>query len=319
MSFFRVLLAAALLMGVPLSQAQEFPSRPLKLVVPVPPGGSLDLLARTITARLAQRLGQPVQVENVSGAGGNIAFANVAKAPADGYTLLLGWDPLLINLALYQPAPFELKNFAPVTLAITAPQVLVGSPKLVARDLRELLAQAKADPRKISVGSPGNGSPGHLGLALLENLAGVDFNHIPYKGGGPAIPDALAGHIDGIFLTFPAVLPLVQQGKLRAYGVSTARRSAAAPDIPTIAEAGVAGYELASWQGFLVPAGTPTAAIAKLNREIVAILRLPEVRDPLTALGFEVAGSTPEAFDAELKSGALRWAKLVRQSGAKIE
>ena len=298
--------------------ADDFPGRALRLVVPVPPGGSLDVLARGVSTRLAVRLGHPVVVENVPGAGGNIAFAQAAKAAADGHTILHGWDPLLINLALYKDVPYALKDFAPVTLAIYAPQVLVGSPKLPAKDLKELIALVKSG-QKVAIGSPGNGSPGHLGLALLENLAGVDFDHIPYKGGGPAIPDALAGHIDGIFLTFPAVLPLIQQGKLRAYGLSTTRRSSAAPEIPTIAEAGVPGYDLASWQGFLVPAATPKATVARLNRELVEILESKEVRDQLSTRGFEVAASTPEAFDAELKKGVQTWAKLVRESRAKIE
>lgn len=298
--------------------ADDYPTKNLRLVVPVPPGGSLDVLARVVSARLAPRVGHPVTVENVPGAGGNIAFAQVAKAAADGHTILHGWDPLLINLALYKDVSYKLEDFAPVTLAIYAPQVLVGSPKLPAKDLKELLALVKSGG-KVTIGSPGNGSPGHLGLALLENLAGVDFDHIPYKGGGPAIPDALAGHIDGIFLTFPAVLPLVQQGKLRAFGLSTTRRSAAAPEIPTIAEAGVPGYDLASWQGFLVPAGTSKAIVERLNREIVAILQSPDVREQLSSRGFDIAASTPQAFDAELKTGAAAWAKLVRASAARIE
>ncbi|CAN0477059.1 unnamed protein product, partial [Phaeothamnion confervicola] len=216
--------------------------------VPVPPGGSLDILARTLGKELSPALGQPVVVENVPGAGGNIAFAQVANAVADGHTILHGWDPLAINTSLYATVPYKLSQFAPITLAITSPQVLVVNPKVSASNLEELLALARKKPGTLSLASPGNGSPGHLAGTLLESLTGADFVHIPYKGGGPAMADLIAGHIDAAFVTLPAALQHSRSGRVRAIGVTSRTRSAGAPEIPTLAESGVRQYELSSWQ-----------------------------------------------------------------------
>ena len=317
---FFVALTIAVCGSVPAAFAQQpWPSKPVRIVVPVPPGGSLDLLARTLSKELAPALGQQVLIENVPGAGGNIAFGQVANAAPDGHTLLHGWDPLSINTALYSSVPYKLSQFAPITLAITSPQVLVINPKLEAGNLEEFIALARRKPGVLSLASPGNGSPGHLASTLLGTLTGAEFVHIPYKGGGPALADLIAGHVDAAIVTLPAALQHVRSGRLKALGVSSARRAAGAPEIPTIAEAGVRGYELNSWQGFFAPAGTPPAIIQRLNAEIVRVLNNREIRDQLVAQGFEIVGSPPEGLAREIAEGTPRWAQLVKSSGAKVD
>ena len=317
---FFIALAVAVCGSVPAAFAQPpWPSKPVRIIVPVPPGGSLDLLARTLSKELAPVLGQQVVIENVPGAGGNIAFGQVANASPDGHTLLHGWDPLSINTALYSSVPYKLAQFAPITLAITSPQVLVIHPKLEAGSVDEFIALARRKPGVLSLASPGNGSPGHLASTLLGTLTGAEFVHIPYKGGGPALADLIAGHVDAAIVTLPAALQHVRSGRLRALGVSSARRAAGAPEIPTIAEAGVRGYELNSWQGFFAPAGTPPAIIQRLNAEIVRVLNSREIRDQLVAQGFDIVGSAPEGLAREIAEGTPRWAQLVKSSGAKVD
>ena len=317
---FFIALAVAVCGSVPAAFAQPpWPSKPVRIIVPVPPGGSLDLLARTLSKELAPVLGQQVVIENVPGAGGNIAFGQVANASPDGHTLLHGWDPLSINTALYSSVPYKLAQFAPITLAITSPQVLVIHPKLEAGSVDEFIALARRKPGVLSLASPGNGSPGHLASTLLGTLTGAEFVHIPYKGGGPALADLIAGHVDAAIVTLPAALQHVRSGRLRALGVSSARRAAGAPEIPTIAEAGVRGYELNSWQGFFAPAGTPPAIIQRLNAEIVRVLNNREIRDQLVAQGFDIVGSAPEGLAREIAEGTPRWAQLVKSSGAKVD
>ena len=311
--------ALAALLTPTVATAQSWPTKPVRIVVPVPPGGSLDILARTLAKELSPALGQPVVVENVPGAGGNIAFAQVANAAADGHTILHGWDPLAINTSLYATVPYKLSQFTPITLAITSPQVLVVNPKVPAGNLEEVLALARRKPGTLSLASPGNGSPGHLAGTLLESLTGADFVHIPYKGGGPAMADLIAGHVDAAIVTLPAALQHSRGGRVKAIGVTSRSRSAGAPEIPTLAESGVRQYELNSWQGFLAPAGTPEAVIARLNREIVQILRNREVKGQLEAQGFDVVASTPEVLAQELQNGTPRWTQLVKRSGAKVD
>jgi tripartite-type tricarboxylate transporter receptor subunit TctC len=311
-----LLVAPAVLDAVP---AFSWPTKPVRIVVPVSPGGSLDILARTLARELTPVLGQPVVVENVPGAGGNIAFAQVANAAPDGHTILHGWDPLAINTSLYASVPYKLEQFAPITLAITSPQLLVVNPKVAAANLEELLALARRKPATLSLASPGNGSPGHLAGTLLESLTGADFVHIPYKGGGPAMADLVAGHLDAAIVTLPAALQQVRSGRVKAIGVSSRTRSAGAPEIPTLAESGLKQYELNSWQGFLAPAGTPEAVIARLHREITQILTSREVKSQLEAQGFDIVASTPEVLAQELLQGTPRWTQLVRRSGARID
>lgn len=300
--------------------AQEsWPTKPIKIVVPVPAGASLDTLARTIGKGISEKLGQPVVVENMAGGGSNIAFGYVAKAAPDGYTLLLGWDSLVINPSLYTSVPYKLEQFAPVTMAITAPQVLLVGPKLPVKNLRSLIEYARLNPGKITLANAGNGSPGHLAGALLESMADIKFTNVPYKGGAPGVADLLAGHVDAMFVTLPAALQYVKSSKLTALGVSNSKRSTGAPNIPTIAEAGLPGYDLNSWQGILAPAGTPQAIINKLNKEIVFTLKQPAVKDQLVSQGFEIVASSPEYLAKQLAILAPKWAKLVKDSGAKVD
>ena len=303
----------------PLFAQDSWPSKSIKIIVPVPAGASLDTLARTIGKGVSEKIGQAVLVENMAGGGSNIAFGYVAKAAPDGYTLLLGWDSLVINPALYSNPPYKLEQFAPITMAITAPQVLLVGPKLPVKNLRSLIEVARLNPGKITLANAGSGSPGHLAGALLESMADIKFTNVPYKGGAPGVADLLAGHIDAMFVTLPAALQYVRSGKLTALGVSPSKRSTGAPSIPTIAEAGIPGYDLNSWQGILAPVGTPQAIINKLNKEIVQTLKQPEVKDQLVSQGFEIVASSPEYLAKQLAIQASKWAKLVRDSGAKVD
>ena len=320
-TLLKSLLSAAVISMLPCiaSANTPWPSRPIKIIVPVPPGGSLDILARTVAKELTARLNQSVIVENMPGGGSNIAFGYVAKAAPDGYTLLLGWDSLTINPGLYPALPYKLDQFAPITLAITAPQVLVVGSKLPVKNLKTFIEVARRDPNGLSMANAGNGSPGHLAAALLESKADIKLNNIPYKGGAPAVADLLAGHVDALMVTLPAALPHIHAGKLTALGVSSAKRSTGAPAIPTIAEAGLTGYDLNSWQGFLAPAGTPNEIIRLLNKEIVASLNDPEIKKKLIADGFEVIASSPKTLADYLGTSTPKWAKLVKDSGAKVD
>lgn len=297
----------------------NWPNKPIKIIVPVPAGASLDNLARTIAKGLSEKLGQSVIVENMAGGGSNIAFGYVAKAQPDGYTLLLGWDSLTINPSLYSAVPYRLDQFAPITMAITAPQVLLVGPKLPVKNLRSLIETARLNPGKISLANAGSGSPGHLAGALLESAANIQFLNIPYKGGAPGVADLLAGHVDAMFVTLPAALQQVRSGKLTALGVSSAKRSTGAPNIPTIAEVGLPGYDLNSWQGILAPAGTSNQIIQKLNKDIVSVLLNPATKEQLISQGFEIVASSPEYLAKQLALQTPKWAKLVKDSGARVE
>lgn len=297
----------------------NWPNKPIKIIVPVPAGASLDNLARTIAKGLSEKLGQSVIVENMAGGGSNIAFGYVAKAQPDGYTLLLGWDSLTINPSLYSAVPYRLDQFAPITMAITAPQVLLVGPKLPVKNLRSLIETARLNPGKISLANAGSGSPGHLAGALLESAANIQFLNIPYKGGAPGVADLLAGHVDAMFVTLPAALQQVRSGKLTALGISSAKRSTGAPNIPTIAEVGLPGYDLNSWQGILAPAGTSNQIIQKLNKDIVSVLLNPATKEQLISQGFEIVASSPEYLAKQLALQTPKWAKLVKDSGARVE
>jgi len=311
--------ASILAISTPIFSQDTWPTKPIKIVVPVPAGASLDTLARTIGKGLSEKFGQAVIVENMAGGGSNIAFGYVAKSAPDGYTLLLGWDSLVINPALYNSIPYKVDQFAPITMAITAPQVLLVGPKLPVKNLRSLIEFARLNPGKVTLANAGSGSPGHLAGALLESMADIKFINVPYKGGAPGVADLLAGHVDAMFVTLPAALQYVRAGKLTALGISPSKRSSGAPNIPTIAEAGVPGYDLNSWQGILAPAGTPTVIINKLNKEIVQILRQPAIKDQLVSQGFEIVASSPEYLARQLAIQAPKWAKLIKESGAKVD
>lgn len=296
------------------------PDRPVRIVVPVAPGGSLDILGRVLARHLAPRLGQPVVAENHPGAGSNLAFELTARARPDGHTLLVGSDPLTINPALYPRIGFDpVRDFAPVIEAVRAPQVLVVNPRSPARDLASFVAWAREAEGRLSVASQGNGSIGHLAGARFAQEAGLAFTHIPYRGGGPAVVDLVAGHVEALFVTLPAAIEHIRAGRLRALAVTSAQRSGALPDVPTVAEALLPGFDVVTWQGILAPAGTPPAAIARLAGELAAILALPEVAGDLERQGFTVTATGPDRFAAHIRAEAARWPEVVRRANARLE
>ena len=311
----------AILLGVtviaPCVQAQSYPVKPIKIIVPYTPAGGADITARTIAQKLSERLWQPVVIDNRPGAGGNIGHDLLAKSPPDGYTIMIAGLSLVTNGFLQDKLPYDpINDFAPISLAVTIPNVLAVYPGIAAKNVRELIALAKAKPGALNYASAGNGTSLHLAAELFKLLANVDLAHIPYKGSGQAEPDVISGQVELIFDPLASVLPHVKSGKLRALGISTAKRSAALPDVPTIAEAGVPGYEFAAWYGFFVPAKTPPEIITKLNREIVAILQLADVRAKLSSLGVEFVASTPQALTTQMRDDAAKWGKVLKKSAA---
>ncbi len=315
----RVLLPAALaLLSAPAALAQSWPDRAIRLIVPVAPGGSLDPLARLIARHLSDTLGQPVVVENIAGAGGNIAFEQVARARPDGHTLLVGWDSLAINPAIFPRVSYDpLRDYAPIIQTVRTAQILVVRNGMPAATLPDFVALTRQ--HAITLGSPGNGSIGHLAAEMLKKRASAEWTHVPYRGGGPALQDLIAGHIDAVFLTLPAATEHLRGGRIRALGVTTATRSPALPDVPTFIESGLAGFEVVSWQGLLAPAGTDAAIIARLNTEIRRILAEPAVAAQLASQGFEPIGGTPAALADRLAQDVPRWPAIVREAGAQLD
>ena len=297
-----------------------YPTKPVRLVVPWPPGGGTDVFARVIGQKLGERLGYTVVVDNRPGASGNVGAEMVAKLPPDGYTIMLATITLATNPSMYKTLNFEpLKDFAPITLVAGVPHVLVVSPTLAANSVKDLIALAKAEPGKLNYASAGNGSPFHLAAELFKSLTGTTIVHVPYQGGGPAITAVIGGQVQLTFGNLVAVLPLVKGGKLKALGVTGATRSAAAPDLPTIAEEGVRGYDFSSWFGFFAPGKTPKAVIAKLNQELVHILKTPEMKNRLTQDGADVIASTPQEFSAYLASETRKWEQVIKQAGIRAD
>ena len=301
--------------------ADAYPAKPVRFVVAFPPGGGTDIIARAIAQKLAERIAQQVVVDNRPGAGGNIGTDIVAKSAPDGYTMLMGSaGPLAINASLFGKMPFDpIKDLAPVTLAASTPNVLVVHPSLRVATVKELIALARARPGEINFASSGHGTPAHLAGELFNSMAGVKMVHVPYKGAAPALADLLGGQVQLMFSTMPPALPHVKDGKLRALAVTSAKRSPAAPDLPTLDEIALPGFEANTWHGVVVPAGTPATIVARLNREIVAILHLPDVVERLSGQGAEAVGSTPEEFAAYIRAETVKWARVVRESGAKAE
>lgn len=293
--------------------------RTARIIVPVAAGSSLDTLARAVAKPVADALGRPMVVENHPGAGGNIAYALAASAAPDGNTILAGWDSLSINTALYSNVPYKLSQFAPLTLAVRVPQVLVIHPRLRIDTAEDLVRMARARPAGINVGSPGSGTPGHLAGTLLEAAAGIALTHVPYRGGAPAVSDLLAGHLEVAIVSVPTALPHVRTGRLKALAVTTARRATVLPDTPTLGESGFKRYDLHAWQGFFVPAETPRGVVNRLQMELIYALRQPELRAALEAQGFDVVAEPSEALARELRVGTPRWAALVRASGARVD
>jgi tripartite-type tricarboxylate transporter receptor subunit TctC len=303
------------------ASAQQYPTRPVRFVVPFAPGGSVDTLARTIGPRLSDTLGQQIVVDNRPGGNGDIGMLIVAKAPPDGYTILLGYIAnLAIAPSLYPKMPYDpARDYAPVTQIATSPNVLTAHPSVQAKGLQELIALAKAKPGSVNFASTGVASVGHLTGELLNSLAGMKMTHVPYKGGGQAIIDLVGGHVQVMFSGFSAAMPHIKSGKARALAVTGARRSPALPDVATIAEQGFPGVEATAWYGVLAPTGTPKPVVVRLHGELVKVLKLPDVVQRLDALGFEMVGSTPEQFRSYMRTETAKWAKVVKASGAKPE
>ena len=318
---FRFAIVALLLIQAPAAFAQaddakNYPERPVRFIVPWPAGGGTDIFARAISDKLHQALGQPFVVENRPGASGNLGASMVARSTPDGYTIMIGTITLATNPALYQSLDFDAtKDLTTVTLVAGVPHMLVVHPSVPANNVKELIALAKAKPGKMSYASAGVGSPFQIAAELFKESAGVDILHVPYKGGAPAVADVLGHHVDMTFANLVAVLPQAKGGQVRALAVTGAKRSSAAPDVPTMAEAGLPGYEFASWFGVLAPAGTPPAIIKKLNTEIVKALRSPEISARLSEEGADLIAGSPEAFDAFLKSETAKWGKVIKAAG----
>jgi tripartite-type tricarboxylate transporter receptor subunit TctC len=301
--------------------AQQYPSKPIRFVVPYPPGGPLDTIARLLGAKVGESLGQPVVVDNKPGAGGNIGADIVAKSPADGHTILMGAVAThAINPTLYKSIPYDpIKDFAPVTQVASTPNVLVVHPSVPATSVREFIAYAKANPGKLNFGSGSTGSAGHLAGELFKSMAGVEMAHIPYKGAAPAMQDLVGGQIQLMFDNLASSLGQVKAGKIRALAVTTAKKTPLAPELPTIAESGLPGFDISTWFGIFVPAGTPKAAVDRLYDEFAKALNAPDVREKMFALGAEPVASRPEDFAAFVKAEAAKYAKLVKSSGAKVD
>ena len=315
-----IVAGAALALPASHACAQTYPAKAIRIVVPLAAGGPGDVLARAVGQKLSEAVGQPVVVDNRVGANTNIGNEAVAKSAPDGYTLLMAASTLTINPSLYASVPYDaVKSFAPVTLVATTPLVVVVHPSLPVKSMKELIALAKSKPGQMLYGSAGNGSVLHLAGEMLNTLAHVKIVHVPYKGVTNAFSDLLGGQISLMFPGAPIALPQVQAGKLRALAVTGDKRSAAVPELPTVAETGLPGYEVSVWYGVLAPAGTPSAVINRLYGELVKIVQSPDVAARFAALGAEPLHNTPEQFAAFLKSDLVKWTKVVRDSGAKVD
>ena len=316
-------LAAALATMLPVpaeAQAGTYPDRPIRFLVPYPPGGGTDVIARIVQERFQVALGQPVVIENKGGAGGSVGTDVVAKATPDGYTVLFTLSSHTINPAIFPKLPFDtLKDFEPVGTVASLPQILVANPQFAPNTVAELIAVAKAKPATLAFASVGNGSPGHLAGEMFKIRTGTLMTHIPYRGGGPAVTDVMGGQVPLLWVSFPAAAQLVKTGKLKALGVSTLKRSAAFPDVPTLVEAGVADFEVDSWYAMFVPAKTPQAVIDKLNRALNVVVSDPVIRDRLLAQGSEGVGGTPDALAKIVAAELPKWAKLAKDANIKAD
>jgi tripartite-type tricarboxylate transporter receptor subunit TctC len=316
----RIALAFLALCATTGALAQAYPAKPIRLVVTFAAGGGTDLAARTVVPKLSEALGQPIVVENRAGANGALGADAVAKAPPDGYTLVVGAAGTMVVAPHLSRLPFDpVKDFAPVSLLATSPFVVTVHPSVKAESIRELVALAKAQPGKLSFGTSGTGGAPQLSTELFKGMTGVDMLHVPYKGLGPAITDLLGGQIQLIFADIGLVVSHLKAGKLRGLAVTSANRSAALPDLPTVAEAGVPGYAAGTWYGIFAPAGTPPAIVSKLSEEIRKALAQPEVRANYIAQGVDAAGNTPEQFAAFMREESAKWGKVVKEANIKLE
>jgi tripartite-type tricarboxylate transporter receptor subunit TctC len=312
-------LLAVFLLCATSAWAQQWPSKPLRYIVPFPPGAFNDTLARTLAAELPKTLGQPVIVENRPGGNTIIGTELAAKSPGDGYTLFGAALPFSVIQSLYKTSFDVTKDFAPITLAGVTPNLLVANPGVPFNNVKDLIAYAKANPGTLNYASTGNGTSNHLSFELFKTMTGTQVTHVAYKGSAPAVTDLIAGQVQVMFDNTPNVLPHVKAGKLKALGVSSKTRSPQAPEIPTVDEAGVPGYDVGVWFGVLTVAGTPRDVVQRLNTEMVKILTSPEVKERFGKMGVEVIAGSPEQFSAYLKSEVARWAKVVRDAGIKAD
>jgi tripartite-type tricarboxylate transporter receptor subunit TctC len=299
---------------------QEYPSKPIRVVVPFPPGGGTDIVARMLTQKMAETLGASFVIDNRSGAGGTIGTEIVARSAPDGYTLAMVSGSHSINPSLYKKLPYDaVKDFSPISLVVSGPGILVVHPSLPTRNVKELIALAKSKPGQLNYASAGNGTPPHLAAELFKLMAGLDIIHVPYKGNTQAFPDLISGQVLMSFPTIPSAIPHVRAGRLRALAVTSRLRSHTVPDIPTIAESGLSGYEASSWYGLLAPAGTPAAIVARLRQEVAKTLQLADIWEKVSSQGLDPVGDTPEEFTAVIQAEIPKWAKVVRASGARAD
>jgi tripartite-type tricarboxylate transporter receptor subunit TctC len=301
--------------------AQAYPSKPIRWIVPFPPGGGTDVISRALAQKLTEAWGQQVVADNRPGSGGTIGLAAAAKLPADGYNIVLGQlANVAIAPALYAKLPYDpIKDFTPVTLALTSPLILVAHPSLPAKNVKELIALAKAKPDSVTFGSPGNGTTGHLGTEIIKTAGGVKMTHIPYKGASPAFTGLLSGEISVYMSSIQPAIPMLNAGRVRALGVTSAKRMATLPNVPTISESGLPGYEVTNWYGVMMPAGVPKEVLTKIHDELVKILKMPDVQQRFQAEGGDTTSNTPEQFAAFIKTEITKWSKAVRESGAKVD
>ncbi|HEY6240182.1 MAG TPA: tripartite tricarboxylate transporter substrate binding protein [Burkholderiales bacterium] len=316
----RAVAILACILGAAPAGAQTWPTKPIHLLVPFAAGGSVDIVARLVGAKLGEDLGQPFIVENKGGAGGTIAAAQVAKAPGDGYTLMVMHQGLAFNASLYASLPYDtLQDLVPVAYIGATPNALVVTNSLPVSTPQEFLAYARANPGKLSYGSGGIGSAGHLSIEYLQSLTGIRLTHVPYKGSGPALTDLMSGQIQAMLLTMPAVMPYLKSGKLRAIATSGAKRSPALPALPTLEEAGVNGYEYTPWYGTFAPATLPKTLVARLNQACNKVLAERAIRDQLAQQGLEVQSMTSEQFAAILRADVAKWGKIIRTAGVRAD
>lgn len=317
-----VMAAALVLPCAALAQTEtKWPTKPVKWVVPFPPGGAMDVIARTLGDRVAQDLGQPFVIENRPGAGGNIGAEYVAKQPADGHTIMITSIGMATNKALYAKLGYDpVKDFAPVSLLAVVPNVLVvNAARNPDRSVKDVLAHARREPGKLTYASAGNGTSIHLAGEVFASMAGLQLLHIPYKGSGPAVTDMLGGQVDMMFDSITSARPHILSGKLQALGVTSARRSSALPDVPTIAETGVTGYEVSPWFAVFAPAGTPEDVVDRINKALIAAMRQPEILKKLESVGAEPIGSTPQALAEHLHKELLRWGALIKERDIRLD
>jgi tripartite-type tricarboxylate transporter receptor subunit TctC len=307
---------ALLAVAIGSASGQEFPSKPIRFIIPYAVGGGTDILGRIVAQRLSERLGQQVLVDNRPGAGAILGSSILVQSSPDGYTMMTANIAHGANPYLHEKLPYDtLRDFVPVTLMAVLPSVLAVHPSVPARSVKEFIAYARSNPGKLSYGTAGVGSANHLTMELFKITTKTDIVHVAYKGGGPAMQDLLGGQVKAIFITVPPVLPQVKAGKLVALGISSVQRSVALPDVPTVIEAGVPGFEVYEWQGIVLPRATPQPIVRRLNKEIVAVLALPEVRERISSLGAFVIASSPEAFDEHIRKELALWQRVIRTAG----